>query len=726
MSTAGVSTPTDGFRPDVEGIRGLAVLVVVLFHAGLAGIVGGFVGVDVFFVISGFLITGLLLREVDRTGRIGLPHFYARRARRLLPAAIVVLVVTLVVAMNVVAPLDRPEVGLDGAAAALSIGNIRFALAAGDYFSSVTTPSPFLHFWSLAVEEQFYLVWPALILLVARGANARRRVFVALVAVVAISLAANLIVTDVAANWAFYSLPTRAWELGLGGLLAVGSVALARIPGPIVGVVGWLGLAAIAVATMTIDSSLPYPGAAALLPVAGTVALIAGGSRAYGPGRLLSVTPLRFLGRISYSLYLVHWPIFVLAPMLLGSEPDEVARLGLVGLSILVALASWALIETPFRKGLPSLALRPRGTLSIAMSAVFAVVIGAAVPSFVVPADARPAVEAPSQQPGASDEPWPDETASPTPSPKPTASPTSPATPGPTPEATPSPTPAPTPKPDVANTGKLRADVKPSLGNARSDEERLRADGCLAFEHVVEPADCVYGDPDGTFTVALVGDSHASQWFPALERLAKHEGWRVLTFVKVSCPFIDMPVRNLALKREYRECAAFNDATIARLKALKPDLTLVSMSRFAIHPMSSTDDTVRAKGAAVGRIVARIPGTTMIIVDTPYAGRDVPGCLSAHQDAVEACAIPHRTAFTDHFGDVEAAAAKKSGAGLIDLTTRICIDDPCSVVVNDRIVYRDVGHLTATFARSLAPALGATIEALDPNRVVPGTDDSAL
>jgi peptidoglycan/LPS O-acetylase OafA/YrhL len=726
MSTTGVSTPADGFRSDVEGIRGLAVLLVVLFHAGLAGVVGGFVGVDVFFVISGFLITGLLLREVDRTGRIGLLHFYARRARRLLPAAIVVLVATLVVALNVVAPLDRPEVGLDGAAAALSIGNIRFALAAGDYFSSVSTPSPFLHFWSLAVEEQFYLVWPALILMVARGARARRRVVVALVVVVAVSLAANLIVTDVAANWAFYSLPTRAWELGLGGLLAAGSVALARVPGPIVGIAGWLGLAAIAIATLTFDSSLPYPGAAALLPVAGTVALIAGGSRAFGPGRLLSVMPLRFLGRISYSLYLVHWPIFVLAPLLLGSEPDEVARLGLVGLSVLVAFASWALIETPFRKGLPSLAHRPRRTLSIAMSAVLAVVVAAAVPSFVVPVDARPPVEAPSEPPAPVDEPWPDETAHPTPPAKPSATPTIPAVPSAAPDPTPSPTPAATPKPDVPNTGKLPADVKPSLGRARSDEERLRGDGCLAFERVVEPAECVYGVKDAAFTVALVGDSHASQWFPALERLAKHEGWRVVTFVKVSCPFIDLRVRNIALKREYRECAAFNDATIALLKALKPDLTLVSMSRFAIHPLSNADDTVAAKGAAVGRMVARIPGSTMIIVDTPYAKRDVPGCLSAHQDEVEACAIPHKIAFVDHFGDVEATAAKTAGAGLIDLTARICVDDPCSVVVNDRIVYRDVGHLTATFSRSLAPALGAAIEGLSAKPSIPGTDEDAL
>jgi peptidoglycan/LPS O-acetylase OafA/YrhL len=722
VNASGDSRSEGGFRSDIEGVRGLAVLIVVLFHAGLAGLIGGFVGVDVFFVISGFLITGLLLREHERTGRIGLLQFYARRARRLLPAAIVVLVVTLVVALNVVAPIDRPTVGLDGAAAAVSIGNIRFALAAGDYFASVTAPSPFLHFWSLGVEEQFYLIWPVLILLVARGAHARRRVLIALIAIVVASLAANLIVTDAAANWAFYSLPTRAWQLGLGGLLAAGSLALARVPGPIVGVVGWLGLGAIALAAFTFDSSFAYPGAAALLPSLGTVALLAGGSRRLGPGRLLSVRPLRFLGRISYSLYLVHWPILVLAPLAIGSELDEIARVGLVGVSLVAAAATWALVETPFRKGLPNLALRPGRTVSIGLAAVVAVVLLATGPIFGVPPAETVAAASASEllttdtaaAVDGSDDAWADEIPTSTSSPTPTAADAASSAPGPTTKPTPNTTPNPTTTPvrDIANTGVLPASVRPTLAKARSDEERLRADGCLAFEAVTKPPRCVYGSKDATFVVALVGDSHAAQWFPALDRVARHEGWRVFTFVKVSCPFIDAPVRNLALKREYRECAAFNEATIAAIAALRPDLTLVSMSRLATHPMDQADDTDAAKGSAVGRMLARIPGRSALIVDTPYPKRNVPSCLSSHQDDIDACAIPRQTAFTDRLGAVEAIAAAASGAGLIDLRSRICVGDPCSVVVNGLIVYRDESHLTATFSRSLAPALKAAITAV--------------
>ncbi|MCU0484381.1 MAG: acyltransferase [Chloroflexi bacterium] len=356
----------EAFRPEVEGLRGIAVVLVVLFHADLVALAGGFVGVDVFFVISGFLITALLLRERERTGRIGFLGFYARRARRLMPAALVVLVVTLVAAATLVAPLDRPGVALDGAAAAVSLANIRFALAEGDYFTVMASPSPFLHFWSLGVEEQFYLVWPALLLLGARGRRPRLGAGIVLAGVLAGSLAACVIVTDVAPGWAFYSLPTRAWQLAAGGLLAIGAGALARLPGPPMAALGWMGLAAVLAAPAMLDASVAYPGVAALLPTLGAAALIAAGERRHGPAGLLSLAPVRFLGRISYSLYLWHWPILVLPAIAAGTSLEPGTRLGLVLLSVLVATLSWAFVEEPFRRGLPGPIRSPRRTLAVA------------------------------------------------------------------------------------------------------------------------------------------------------------------------------------------------------------------------------------------------------------------------------------------------------------------------------------------------------------------------
>ena len=729
---AGRSAPggSDGFRPDVEGLRGVAVLAVVLFHAGLGGVGGGFVGVDVFFVISGFLITGLLVREHTSTGTIRLSAFYARRVRRLLPAALAALVVTLAAAMVLVAPLDRPSVSADASAAALSVANIRFAAAAGDYFTTLTTPSPFLHYWSLGVEEQFYLVWPALILLVARGAAPVRRLGLVLVAISVLAFVGSVWLTDQAPNWAFYSLPTRAWQLGLGGLLALGGSRLVtRIPRLTVAG-AWVGLGLVVATCFLYASSMPYPGVAAAVPTVATAAMLLGGAGRFGPGMILGTPPLRFLGRISYSLYLWHWPVFALAPLALGAQPDAPTSLVLVAVSVALGAASYAAIETPFRRGFGAARLRPGRTVSVGLAAMAAVVLLAsglpvtagglvAAGASAGTADGTDAWSDATPQPVAPEElangdvpppaatPTPDRpAATPTPD-RPTAKPTPAATPLATMAPSATPTAAPAPR---AGPIPLRADVTPSLVTARDDEDRLRSDGCIAFESATAPRSCVYGDPTSAYTVALVGDSHAAQWFPALERIAQREDWKIVVFAKVSCPFTDVPVINLSLKREYRECEAWNAAVVDRLRALHPDLTLIASSRTAAPPLSDADNTPSARGHALARMVAQLDGKVALIVDTPFAGFDVPGCLSSHVDDVRRCAIPRWTAFTGGLGRAERIAAAATGALLVDLTGNICPGKgACPAVVGNHIVYRDLGHLTRTFARSLAPVLAAAL-----------------
>ncbi len=223
----------DGFRPDIEGLRAIAVVLVLLYHASVPGVTGGYVGVDVFFVLSGFLITGLLVRELDATGTISLAGFYARRVRRLLPAAMLLILATVVASTVVLSPLRAGDVARDGIAAALYTSNLRFAFQATDYLQSELPPSPLLHLWSLGVEEQFYLFWPALLLLATRGvANVGslrlRRIGLLATAVAAGSFVLSLWLTNASEPWAFFSLPTRAWELGIGALLAVGAGRLAR------------------------------------------------------------------------------------------------------------------------------------------------------------------------------------------------------------------------------------------------------------------------------------------------------------------------------------------------------------------------------------------------------------------------------------------------------------------------------------------------------------------
>ena len=314
------------------------------------GIPGGFVGVDLFFVISGFVITGLIWREIDRTGSVDLISFYARRMRRLLPASLLVIAFTVVVSSIVLSRVRFPPVAGDAVAATLYVSNIRFALAATDYLASSAAPSPLLHTWSLGVEEQFYLVWPVLLLVLSRFVP-RRGVGLVLCGIAALSLAVSLVWTDVAAPWAFFSLPTRMWELAGGGLIAIG---LLRLP-PRFGfrsstLIGGLGLVLLGIALLRIDTDTPFPGTAALLPVAGTMLLILSGARSDSlHARLLSTRVPRWLGRISYSLYLWHWPLLVLVPIWIGRD-DLTTRCLLALVAVLIAAVSTELIEVPIRE----------------------------------------------------------------------------------------------------------------------------------------------------------------------------------------------------------------------------------------------------------------------------------------------------------------------------------------------------------------------------------------
>jgi hypothetical protein len=251
-----------------------------------------------------------------------------------------------------------------------------------------------------------------------------------------------------------------------------------------------------------------------------------------------------------------------------------------------------------------------------------------------------------------------------------------------------------------------------TTAKAAADRERLWADHCMGYERTTVPAHCTYGVKTSTTIVALVGDSHASQLFPAVEKLAKDHGWRLEVFVKVSCPFIDMRVRNLALGREYTECATWNLNVIRRIASLKPAMTLVAMSRFAIHPASAANNTLARKGAAIGREIARLSGKVTLIVDLPYAGRNEPVCLAAHRSDIRSCAIPKATGLSGSLGAIERIAVAATGDSLVDLTSAFCSTWPCPAVRNRAIVYRDTSHLTATFARTLAPALDAKLAPL--------------
>ncbi len=337
-------------------MRAIAILVIVAYHAGLPGFPGGFIGVDIFFVISGFLITRNLIDESSNNNLIVLPRFWARRVRRLVPGLALMTIVTLIASSLIVAPFDMLQISKEGASAGLYVSNIVFGFKSQNYFASNINKSPFLHTWSLGVEEQFYLVWPfilyaALIWSRRSGIVIRKLAPPIFVIILAASFTSNVVLTDRGSSWAFFSLPTRAWEFALGGLLA--SLAVRKVPSWCGLALGGAGLAAIAYADLAFNDATPYPGTNALWPVAGAGLVILAGQLTDSSSptvlmTMLGTRPMRWIGRLSYSWYLWHWPFIVLAVLAVGNSSVSL-RTGAALVSLGVAYVAFRTVENPFR-----------------------------------------------------------------------------------------------------------------------------------------------------------------------------------------------------------------------------------------------------------------------------------------------------------------------------------------------------------------------------------------
>ncbi|MFJ4221467.1 acyltransferase family protein [Curtobacterium luteum] len=664
------------FRADVHGLRGVDVVLVLAEHARIA-FGGGFVGVDVFFVISGFLITGHVVRELEQRGRVDLAAFWARRVRRILPSAVLVVLVTAVGGFVLVPPLAHGELAQAALASLVSIPNLYFAAEGTNYLAG-EAPSPFQHYWSLGVEEQFYLLWPLLLLIVwrtGRRASDRRRA-VQLVATVVVLIVSSLVLavllTDRSQPWAFFSLPSRAWELAAGGLAAVAVRRGIVLHGRAAAVVGWAGLAGVLVAATVFSADTAYPGTAALLPVLAAVALVWSGAdrNPYGPVALLGTRPLQYLGGISYALYLWHWPLLVLPQAAVGfASPLPVwARLAAVGAAVVLAHLTTRYVEQPCR-GLRASDVRTV-LLGLAASVVaVAVVVGAST------------VTAPRML--TSDR---------------VAADVAPTTP-------------PTFTPFVP------VGLDPRLDRATALESQYRRNGC----HVDSAPDttinsCVLGDPRGALTVALVGDSHAAHWMPALEAWAdRHGGVRVLGYTKNGCTMVDVELRT-AGNRAYRECDTWRDRVLQRLAAESPDVVLVAGS--AHLPLEGApDESDRAVRSGLWRdglrrTLAALPERSRVSVfaDTPEFAESVPRCLSANLDDTDACAVDRRTGVDAAWIASERRVTEAAGHHYVDLNDWFCTATRCGVVSGNTLMYRDHGHLTEPWVRALWQQIGAAVE----------------
>ncbi len=712
-------------RRDIEGLRALAVIAVIAYHAGVPLTGGGFVGVDVFLVISGFLITSLLLTEWDGSGRISLTRFYARRARRLLPISAAVLAATGLASVIWLEPTRLDELGVDILAASGFAVNLVLAGRGTDYLAAELAPSAIQHYWSLAVEEQFYVLWPALILIALR--LGRRTAVGAVVALTAASALASALLTGPHPTWSYFGLHTRAWELGLGALLAVTLTATRRAPENLRAGLGWIGLVAIGIAIATFDRVEHFPGTWAALPVIGAaLVLISGDDNPRGVARLLRLSPLQWAGSRSYSLYLWHWPALVIGAAAIGREPGPLATVALVATSIALAEIGFRLIENPIRRS-PRLARRSGLSLTVgagllAVGAVVGlavsnvdtttrtgVIAAAPEPAPALPEVTEPEAEPPEGEPAtvfssANDEP--------------TASVEATAT---TTTSTTSSTTVPPPTPadaialdaiaDALGARVVPDNLRPSLLEANRDTSPLYGTGCHQYLEERAAQGCVFGDPDGDITVAIWGDSHAAQWFSAIDLIAEQRGWRLVSITQGGCPVIDVLTWNRSGDAVFDHCAPWRDNVLDRFAEEGVDVVLLGQHYGLLDADSRGAVSASVWAEQLPALLDRVSETMtpIVLIDSPDPPEDVPTCLSEHPEEIEVCepGAPGNTE-TAVAATIREITAER-GVGTIDPRPWLCVDDRCPVVVGDILVYRDSHHLSDTFVRWFTPVLDRAI-----------------
>ncbi len=661
------------FRGDIDGLRAIAILLVVGYHADVAGFSGGFVGVDVFFVVSGFLITRILLEET-RDGRgIGLISFWGKRIRRLVPALGFMVVVTGAISTFVLSPSELRSTARSGAWASVYLSNVLFARAGTDYFAPDLDLDMYLHTWSLGVEEQFYVVWPLLLVaaiaLAALSRRSRRGVVIAMFSItVAASLAYSVWLTGRGSPWAFFGLPTRMWEFAAAGLLAALPVgrwlSRSRIGAGAVGVgivssgmvVAGLGL--IIGASVMLNDTDPYPGSLALLPVVGALLVVAAGSARGSvelnlPSRLLTVEPLQWLGRVSYSWYLWHWPLMLLAVAAVNRDSVRI-RVFAAAIALVVAYAAQVLVENPVRFSAP-LKRSNRLTYGVGIGAT-ALVLLTMASAFRVGGDRQ--LESPHRELAA----------------------------------------------EAAEFESFRFGVC-------GDE--VASDG--------EAPLCVLGDPEGTRTVLLVGDSHARQWANAFSDAAESRGVRIVLRWGSGCPATDVPVRSPRVRGHRERCERFRAET--RRIMTGQDVDAVVIAQANVYPSGKLWQLLDDQGRAVdeGDATAlwaealetgigslRASGLPVgVVLDNPFLPSDPALCID-RRGGTDGC-TPSRDealANTREATEAEKAAIGHLGAvPVLSPTDAICDESECHLEYNGDFVFVDPHHLSDSFTHDQIPAV---------------------
>jgi len=642
---------TQGYRPDIEGLRGLAVVLVVAYHATPRRFHGGFIGVDVFFVISGYLITGLLVREIEKTGRLSLAGFYARRARRLLPSSALVFLFTLLACSLFLSPLQQYHLGTSGIYTALYASNFWFLHQSTDYFAPAIATNPFLHTWSLAVEEQFYLVWPALVLLGMRGLRSRRTLFALMIAITAASLAVCVWFSTRLAPVAFFSPFARAWEFSIGGIALLLAPFEPRVPAALRAVGSWLGVVAILAAATLLQDQVGWRGWHALLPVLGTAAILLGRAPRTGAARILELSPVQWTGRISYVWYLWHWPLLAIVQAM-NEEATFSQRFQQIVLcvaaSLVLAAITHSLVENPIRF---SRYLAPRRALSLAGLGLLTLVTAGTAITWQ-----HSAVQAAHSLQGG--------------------------------------------RILKALADNDQASACPRVGLLGSDVVECDGGNPAAKFSLV-----LFGDSHaGQWFPAFQEIANHRGWRIILLRKPACPTAMLTTFnTALNRPYTECDAwRNAAMKR----IVALHPAAVVIANRQLQNFSSGLKNPYDAWREGSRKTLETLDSAGI---------TTILLRDTPSPGINIPDCMSGdtswwarrHATAKNPCTVVRAKALNEQiFRAEQEAAAGLQHVRVLDLSDLFCDATLCPPMKNGLLVYSDESHMSEPFARSIAASVG--------------------
>jgi peptidoglycan/LPS O-acetylase OafA/YrhL len=685
------------FRPDIEALRAIAIIVVLIEHAKLA-LPGGFIGVDIFFVISGFLITKHLHDEVFKNGSISLKNFYARRILRIFPASMLVLTLTLLGSFLFLSPLQLINYCWDAILSAFSGINYRLAITGTDYFQSTTTPSPFQHFWSLAVEEQFYLIWPLLILsfakLFIRNKNkpiqiaesiidplvtlnvktqnqnleiVKQKEFTTfkyaisalLILIITVSLFLSYKISGESQMWAYFSLHTRAWQLAIGGLIAFNLPLVGKIPNKIASVLSWIGFGGLIASLILINKTTIYPGLWALLPTLATALIVIAGTHKTKLSfeSFFDWSVVRGIGKISYSLYLIHWPIFVFIFYQLGDNIRITDKIAAVMISVMLSIVSLLLIENPIRF---HKAFKNNFKLTYRIGLVMMLIVASIGYGVQFVKDRNNSDQ----------------------------------------------------KVAIAAINKSEADIISKLQEAIKTKEistklvkpleqvaKETGSNCIAVETISTPSEgqkCRLGDKNAKQTIVLLGDSHANQWTKTIDTIAQNNGYQLIPFTKSGCSMTDIKHFNPLLKRDYTECYSYRKAVVDEIAKIKPDIIVTTELVY----QNSTPETYTAliqKLQSMSKQVVRL-------TDTPRPTQNIPECLVKNSKDIQKCNFYAESGDSKIYleSKIEDKIAANAGAKIIYTNNMFCESETCPPIIDNIVAYNDDSHISETYASYLS------------------------